>query len=164
MRVYAIICFSLAILFLGGCAKSPQPLFSRSVIAVIKTPSLSVSQSGFIDTLSNNKYRLQIYAAGQGALELNVGDKICEGMLCMSAAEFNKRYLSENYPPNFLRDILGRKTIDGLKNSVVSESKNGWTQKATLEGKYSVHYEKSGDLQRIRDSVNRVYIMINRAD
>ncbi|MDR2151513.1 MAG: hypothetical protein LBO72_01715 [Helicobacteraceae bacterium] len=159
MRAFWFIIFAAIALFLG-CAKPAPPLASRSVVATIKTPTFSVSQSGFIDAFPNDEYRLQIYAAGHGALELRVGEKICKGAFCMSAAEFNRRYLSANYPPNFLRDILGRRTIAGLKNSVVASGAGGWIQTATLEGKYDVRYENSGDFQRVRDSVNRVLIVI----
>jgi hypothetical protein len=163
MRAFSPIVFAIVILFCG-CGKKPEPISSRSVSATIKTPRLSLAQSGFIDALENDAYRLQIYSAGQSALELTVGEKICKGFFCLSSAEFNARYLSENYPPNLLRDILAQRTIAGLENGAVKTTKKGFEQKAAIEGKYAIAYEKDGDTQRFRDTINRVLIVIRRAD
>ncbi|MDR2034603.1 MAG: hypothetical protein LBP89_08245 [Helicobacteraceae bacterium] len=164
MRAFFFIILTAATL-LTGCAKKIEALESRSVIATIKTPNLSVSQAGFISVLPNDKYRLQIYAAGQGALELTVGEKICQGALrCLSAGEFNKRYLSENYPPNLMRDVIAARAISNLENAVVIDSENGWTQNARSSGKYDVSYEKNGGATRFRDSLNKVLIVIRRAE
>ncbi|MDR1452134.1 MAG: hypothetical protein LBI57_07395 [Helicobacteraceae bacterium] len=163
MRAFALICLAIAALFLG-CVKRPEPLSSRAVAVIVKTPNLSVSQSGFVYELPNDEYRLQIYATGQAALELSVGEKICKGAFCLSAAEFNKRYFSENYPANFLRDILGGRTIAALENDVIASGANGFAQTATIDGKYDIRYESARDVQRFKDAINSVLIVIRRAD
>jgi hypothetical protein len=162
MREYCLP-FLTILCLLAGCAKLLVNE-SRAVTATIKTPKIAVSRSGFLDTLDNDRYRLQIYAAGQAVLELQIGDKICQGVFCTSAKEFNKRYLSENYPPNLLRDILGQRVIAGLKNAGVEIKENGFVQKANVDGEYDIVYEKNGSTQRFKDVLNRVLIVIRRTD
>ncbi|MDR0747471.1 MAG: hypothetical protein LBE89_06240 [Helicobacteraceae bacterium] len=148
---------------LVGCAK-PLVNESRAVAATIKTPKIAVSQSGFLDTLDNDRYRLQIYAAGQATLELTVGEKICDGSLCLSPDGFNERYLSRSYPPNLLRDILGQRVIAGLRNAQIEAKENGFIQRANISGEYDIVYEKDGGSQRFRDTLNRVLIVIRHTD
>ncbi|GHV05513.1 hypothetical protein AGMMS50229_08730 [Campylobacterota bacterium] len=160
MTVFAF--FALILTFFG-CAK-PQVELSRAVTASIKTPTMALSQSGFINALPNDAYQLQTYAAGSGTMELTVSDRVCQGMLCLSAESFNSRYLSRYYPPNLLRDILGERTIAGLENSAIETAKNGFTQRAEAADKYAIVYTKNGGELRFSDRLNRITIVIRDAN
>ena len=160
MRHTILLIFAIFALFFS-CAK-PQIHESRAVHATVKTPQMAFSQSGFINELENHDFRLQLYASGQPAEELRVGDQICKGFFCLAPAEFNARFLSPHYPPNLLRDLLAARPIEGLENSLITRAGDGFAQTAAGE-KYDISYTKEGGAQRFGDTLNRIVITIKEA-
>jgi hypothetical protein len=148
-------------LFLISCAK-PQVSESRAVFVTIKTPKILISQAGFIDTIEDG-YRLQIYAAGSPVEELRVAKNICKGILCMSAEKFNADFLSADYPPTLLLDILSARAATGLMNSGVAPLKNGFSQRA-VTAKYDIIYEKTAGLQTFADRLNKITIVLRDSE
>lgn len=149
----------LTILVLAGCA-SRAPEVSRPVIATLKTQSVALSETAFLIDRGQDRYRLQIYASGQAAYDLEVGTMICVEGRCMDRREFNARHLSGWYPQTLIVDVLAGRALRGLEDSAIEPTAQGFVQRAEREGRYRIYYEKNGDGVRFSDSHNRIIIAI----
>lgn len=68
---------------------------------------------GFITNYG--KYiHLQIFNVGQVVLDLEIyKDEVCQGTLqCISAKEFNYKYLSSSYNSDFLYNLFSKKKVN----------------------------------------------------
>lgn len=132
------------------------------MIATLKTRSVSLSETAFLIDRGHDRYRLQIYASGRLAYDLEVNAMICAGGSCMDRSEFNARHLSGWYPDTLMIDVLAGRVIRALEGSETEPTQTGFIQRAIVEGRYAVHYEKTGDDVRFGDTQNRIVIAIKR--
>ena len=152
----------LAIWLLSGCAKQPS-LSTESVIATLRTQQVSLHETAFLITEKNNRYRLQIYVAGQAAYEVRAGTMICVQDRCMDRREFNARHLSNHYPQTLILDVLAARLIQGIGGEV-EKTEEGFVQTHTLKDRYSIRYEKNAQGVRFVDSLNRIVIAIRKLE
>ena len=103
--------FLILSIFIVGCA-TKQPIKSKSVIVVFKTPTLKLYDKGFI-TKYDDYTHLQVFNVGKIVLDIKIyKDEVCKSTFqCMSLKEFNKKYLSSSYQDNFLPNLLKKDKI-----------------------------------------------------
>jgi hypothetical protein len=106
-----IIIFSIGLILLGGC-RYKQPIINQSATIVFKTPIIKLYDKGFI-THYDNYIHLQVLNIGKVILNLEIyEDKICEGILqCISAKEFNTKYLHRSYANNFMYNLFKKDKV-----------------------------------------------------
>ncbi len=106
-RVYIkyFILLSSLIIFIGCSQK--QKVSSSSKIVIIKTPTLKFYDTGFIIRYNDHTH-LQVYQTGHIALDIKIyKDEVCQSSFkCISAKEFNRKYLSTLYEDDFLYNLF----------------------------------------------------------
>ncbi|WP_148224981.1 hypothetical protein [Nitratifractor salsuginis] len=120
------------------------------------------ADQGFL-TYTGVKHRLEIYANGQAVMKLTVTpERICSGVLCMSAKTFNLRYLSPEYPPELLAHVLAGEPIFGGVG--IQHNGLGVIQKITQEGRYAIEYRVLNGSVIFRDTINHILIEIRKEE
>jgi len=68
--------------------------------------------NGFI-TYYKDYIHLQLFSVGNVILNLKIyKDQICKSTFkCLNAKEFNKKYINQNYPSNFLYTLFSSQNI-----------------------------------------------------
>lgn len=156
--------FFAALLLIGllaGCAPK-QAGISSAVLATLKTQSIALSETAFLIDYGRGRYRLQVYAAGQLAYDLEVGTMVCVQGRCMDRREFNARHLSGWYPQTLLLDVLAGRPVYNLEGASLEPTPEGFIQRAHRVDRYQIHYERAGDNVRFIDSLNKITIAIKR--
>lgn len=88
-----------------GCA-TKEYVQTQSAVIVFKTPNFKYSDAAFI-RFSHSSVTLELYEASQATATLTVTPvSVCQNRLCMSAREFNQKYLHTSYPDNTLFNVL----------------------------------------------------------
>ena len=110
------------ILFITACA-TKQPLVIESHTILIKTPQMKFYDKGFISQYEDYIH-LQIFQVGNVVLDLKIyKDTICQSTLeCISAREFNDKYLHNSYKEDFLYNLFSQKKIyykDTINNILI---------------------------------------------
>ena len=109
-------------IFLVACAIK-EPLITSSHTILIKTPQMKFYDKGFISQYKDYIH-LQIFQVGNVILDLKIyKDKICQSTIeCMSAKEFNTKYLHNSYKDDFLYNLFSQKKIyfkDTINNILI---------------------------------------------
>jgi hypothetical protein len=94
-----------------GCSQK-QPIVSKSTTVIFKTPTMKFYDKGFVIHYDHYTH-LQILNLGKVVLDLEIyKDKICEGTLrCISADEFNKKYLNKDYKKDFMYNLFKKDRV-----------------------------------------------------
>jgi hypothetical protein len=103
--------FLLVPIIFTACT-SKKLIESKSATVLFKTPNMKFYDKGFITNYG--KYiHLQIFNVGQVVLDLEIyKDEVCQGTLqCISAKEFNTKYLSKSYSSDFLYNLFSQKKV-----------------------------------------------------
>lgn len=121
-----VIAIFIAFLF-ASCA-TKQPIKNQTATIVFKTPVMKFYDKGFI-TKYDNHIHLQVLNVGQVVLDLKIyKNQICQSTLeCLSAKEFNKIYLSDQYDEQFLYKLFSGLNIrfkDKEKNILIKVIKD----------------------------------------
>jgi hypothetical protein len=147
---------------LSGCLAPPAPVSQESVFVIWKTPSMRYADQGFLSH-EGARHRLEVYANGQAVMKLTVTpSRICSGALCMSAKEFNLRYLSPHYPSGLLAELLAGRPIFGGEGS--RRQDGGVIQKITKAGRYAIEYRRLNGSVIFHDTINHIIIEIRRQE
>lgn len=114
--------FIISILFITACS-TKQPLITESHTILIKTPQMKFYDKGFISQYEDYIH-LQIFQVGNVVLDLKIyKDTICQSTLeCISAREFNDKYLHNSYKDDFLYNLFSQKKIyykDTINNILI---------------------------------------------
>jgi hypothetical protein len=117
------ILFSFSVVLVFTSCSIKEPILTSSHTVIFKTPQLKFYDKGFI-TLYEDKIHLQIFQVGNIVLDLKVyKDKVCQSTLkCISAKEFNKKYLHNSYKDDFLYNLFLQKKIyfkDKINNILI---------------------------------------------
>ena len=158
-NIFSIVVLAVFGAILSGCSQS-KAVPQEGIFVVWKSPVMKYADQGFLYH-EKGRLRLEIYASGQPALKLTVTSvQVCSGALCMSAKEFNRRYLSADYPADTLQKILeGRPIFSGEGRS---ETQAGFTQKIEKKGHYAIDYSVLNGSIVFRDTINRIVIKIQK--
>lgn len=119
--------FSLIVCLFTSCS-SKQVLESKSATIIFKTKQMQFYDKGFV-TKYRDRINLSIFSFGQVALQLDIyPDRICKSSFkCLSAQDFNNKYLSSSYKENFLYTLFQKNNINfkdktiGVKIKVINE-------------------------------------------
>ncbi len=144
----------------AGCS-AIQPSIQKSLFVVMKTPVFRYADQGFIQK-SADSTKLEIYSSGVAVMKLEIGrSQVCNGtglFSCMSKEEFNRRYLSPNYPSDTFEKILRGETLFGGKN--VQKTDDGFVQRVVQPGIYDIEYRVSSSSITFRDTISAILIKI----
>lgn len=118
--VKRIFLFLLPFFLFVGCAFNQQPIDTKSITVIFKTPNLKFYDKGFVEKYEN-RIHLSIFSSGVLALDLNIyEDKICQGLFrCIDGKEFNKQFLDVEYEKDFFYKLFGD------ENTNFKDEKNG---------------------------------------
>ncbi len=116
------IVFILTIFLFTACA-TKQPIITSSHTILIKTPQMKFYDKGFISQYEDYIH-LQIFQVGNVVLDLKIyEDTVCQSTLkCISAKEFNEKYLHNSYKDDFLYNLFSQKKIyfkDTINNILI---------------------------------------------
>jgi hypothetical protein len=149
---YILIAF---VLFFSACSiKSYER--TQSKIITIKTKSLKFSDIGYIRN-SRDSLELELFEAGNSAFKVSIDNYICTNDGCMSKSSFNEEYLSEDYPPDILQNIILGKPIYDANN--LSRNDAGFEQNI-LTQEVNIHYQVDANQIYFKDSKNNILIKI----
>jgi hypothetical protein len=117
-----IVLIIVTLLFMSSCA-TKQPIITSSYTILIKTPQMKFYDKGFISKY-DNYIHLQIFQVGNLVLDLKIyKDTICQSTIkCISAKEFNEKYLHNSYKDDFLYNLFSQKKIyykDTINNILI---------------------------------------------
>jgi len=161
MMVLKIFFFGLLFIFgLSGCA-TKEYTKQESVFIVFKTPTFKHADLGFMYE-NIEEMKVEIYSNGQAVMALQIGkENICMSLLeCLDKKSFNKRVLSQAYPPDILSHIFrGQEIFSGL-NRV--KTRNGFTQNLIKADKYNINYSVLNKQIIFRDTINDILIKVKR--
>jgi len=160
MKVTLLAIFS--IFFLAGCAtfgtqvqKPTIKTINKSTLITMKTKKFAFSDTGFYKR-SPKLISIQAYSSGVGIGELKFfknDDLICVGKICNTRKWFTDNFLSRDYPPNLILNVLDKKPILGRKN--LQKIADGFTQNIG-----AIKYKVSSSEIYFKDSANRIIIKI----
>ncbi len=144
------------LLFAGCALKQPQ---SKLIVAIIKSPKLSLSATGFLKRKKEGA-ELDLYASGQTLGKLVVAKRICFRGGCMEAGKFVHTYLSPAYPKTILKNILLARPIFGGKN--LRKTEGGFLQQIDT-GDLDIIYKIDKTIY-FKDKKNHILIKIKELD
>ncbi len=125
MFINKFIGFFGLIIVLTGCSIK-QPTLSQSAIIIFKTPVMKFYDKGFV-THYDKYIHLQVLNVGKVVLDLEIyKNKICEGTFqCMSAKEFNIKYLNKDYNKDFMFNLFKKDKVyfKDKKNNILIKVK-----------------------------------------
>ena len=102
-----------ASLFFTACSIKNYEQTTTKIVT-IKTKKFRFSDIGYLRH-SGDALQLELFMAGTVVKRIEINHLICvsdEG--CISKQQFNEEYLSSDYPPNILQNILlGKRIFDG---------------------------------------------------
>ncbi len=154
MRKYFILWVS-ALLLLSGCTMHHYgPAAARMV--TFKTPQFRFSDMGYLRE-SANAVQLDLYSGGQPVRRFEIGERICVDEGCMSAADFNRAYLSALYPDDLLLRVLQGKPLDDGRN--IERRDDGFIQNLEIHGE-TVIYQVTSDTVHFKDGARHILIRI----
>lgn len=148
------------LLFLGGCVQT-QYSKQTSALIVMKTPTLSYADMGFIYE-NSDELKVEIYSSGQAQTSLKISQgKVCMSLFaCMDKDAFNRKVLSRHYPESLLEDVFRSKPVFGGKG--VQETRNGFTQMVVKKDKYHISYTVLTKQVVFRDTINKILIKVKK--
>ncbi len=159
-KSFLILSLLLIGLFFTGCLEQ-KAVSQEGIFVVWKSPGMKYADQGFLYK-GKKRLRLEIYANGQAALRLAVTPtQVCTGALCLDAKEFNRRYLSAEYPEQTLWEILQGKEIFGGEG--LTKRAEGFTQHIKKTGHYTIDYSVLNGSIVFRDKINAITIKIQKA-
>ena len=96
----------IAIFMFNGCV-TKNFTHTNSAFIVFKTPNFKFADTSFV-RYTKSSVTLELYEASNAVTSLEISEKnICQSEFkCMSAKEFNRRYLHTSYPDNTLYRIV----------------------------------------------------------
>ncbi len=153
MKKFIFIGFAL--LLFNACApKIPHYQKESSTFIIFKTPTIKYADAGFVSSAAKET-KVEIYSNGVALMQLRLlPNKVClKNKGCMSAKEFNQKFLHTNYPPNTLMQIFQGKAIFNGKNKTAT--KEGFIQKIG-----SITYKVQGSLIEFVDTMANIKIVV----
>ena len=142
----------LLLLLLQGCTQS---YMTTPNAIVIKTKKIKYADAGFVHS-NNERLKLEILIAGQAALKVEVGQKICFNSKCLGKKEFNTLFLNPLYPKDILYHIFTAQAIFDEKNRV--DTPFGFTQKLYKEDIYDISYSVKDKNIRFKYKIAKILI------
>ena len=158
MKILKIFSILLLTLFIVGCSYRVPIRTSQAYAVTIKLKGLAFSDTGFLN-LGKEYTELQLYDAGEPVFKLKISQYTCIDSHCFEKDEFNKKFLSKNYNPQTLENILNGRPIFGKTG--YKEEKDGFSQtivKKNLHIKYFVRKNKI----YFKDYKNRILIKMTK--
>ncbi len=149
------ILFVLFAILMAACTpKLPSYKKENASFILFKTPTVKYADAGFISS-ADSETKVEIYSNGIALMQLRLlPNKVClKNKGCMSASEFNKKYLHTNYPPNTLMQIFqGKEIFNGQNKSPIS---GGFQQKIA-----SIVYKVSNGYIEFEDRAANIKIVV----
>ena len=144
---------------LGGCSLLSEPRKSSPIFVVWKSKGMKFADQGFLID-DKERTKLEVYASAQPVADISITkDTVCSGVMCMNKKEFNKKYLSSQYPGTLLENVLHGRNIYNGKN--LKKEKDGFSQNIKND-KVDIKYIVSGNETGFRDDKNDIAIVIKR--
>ncbi len=144
---------------LSGCIQFSEPRKSSPIFVVWKSKGIKFADQGFLVD-DKERTKMEVYASAQPVADISITkNTICSGLMCMSKKEFNKKYLSSQYPETLLENVLHGREIFGGKN--LKREKDGFSQNIKND-KVDIKYIVSGNETGFRDDKNDITIVIKR--
>lgn len=151
----------IMILIFAGCSYKPSIRISKSYSVVIKLKGLRFSDIGFLRYGEGDFADLELYDAGNLVLKIETDKSICINSHCLKKEEFNRRFLSQEYPRDFFINILHKRAIFEKKG--YKKSGNGFIQKITGE-KLDIIYKVDNKSLYFKDRKSHILIKLKEID
>lgn len=149
----------MAMVFLSGCIAKKEITTSQPYTVTIKTPSIAISDTGFLNE-GNDYINVQIFAAGNALFNLEMtGETICLDGRCLDAISFNKHFFQQEHYAGLMHDILKREPI--FKGQNVQQTPSGFSQEVTLENAFITYRVEEGTLF-FKDAKNGILIRMKK--
>ena len=150
----------LLIFLFSGCAETGVKK-TQSAMIVWKSPAFRYADMGFISD-SGKMLQVEIYGSGTALMRLKIdGDSICMSQFqCMSKRQFNREFLSGDYPTDILANIFRGRVIFG--GAGMTKKRNGFTQKLEKTGRYKIDYQVFNNQIIFRDTINQIVIKVTK--
>ena len=133
---------------------------TESKIIIIKSPMLKFADVGYIR--NTDKYvQLELFMAGKSIKKIDINNMICVDEGCMSKSSFNKEYLNENYPDDFLQNLLLGRPIFNSKN--YRKTYDGFVQNI-IDRHVNITYRKTNKSLFFKDRKNKIIFKIKDID
>jgi len=143
-----------------GCALRPPILNSQSYVVIIKMKGIAFNDMGFLN-YGKNFTDVQLFSMGTLIFELKINSHISVNSHSFSNKEFNKRFLSSNYPEHILEHILNKKPIFSKEN--YERKKDGFEQ-IIKKKNISIKYFVSNNEIYFKDDKNHILIKLKKME
>jgi|SaaInl8_200m_RNA_FD_contig_31_347276_length_903_multi_3_in_0_out_0_2 hypothetical protein len=148
---------SLIILLLCSGCIAPEPT-SSSAIITIKSDNIRLNDTAFIEH-NLGGVKVEVYKAGQLALVIENGQKICLNAKCMKPKVFVKNFIHPTYPAHFIHQLFAKEELD-FEGSQITQNDMGFIQQSFKKNSYNITYRVSKRETFFRDSVNKIIFRI----
>ena len=147
---------NLILLFLlSGCAIKKEITFSEAYIVTIKTPTIALSDTGFLNR-GKNYANVQIFAAGNVLFNLEMmGDYICLDGKCLDKLNFNQQFFHQEHYAELLQDIINKEPI--YYGEHLRTTPSGFEQEFDFPQSHIVYKIENGTLL-FKDTKNNILI------
>ncbi len=151
----------MVILFFTGCAYKPPIQLSKSYSVVIKLKGLRFGDVGFLRYGNGDYTDLELFDAGNLVLKIEADKNICVNSHCFGKSEFNRRFLSKEYPKDFFVNVLRKRVI--FQKRGYKKRKNGFIQRI-VEKKLDIIYRIDEKSIYFKDRKNHILIKLKEMD
>ncbi len=141
-----------------GCAVKPPILNSQSYVVTIKMKGIAFNDMGFLN-YGKNFTDVQLFSLGTLIFELKINNYISVNSHSFTNKEFNKQFLSSNYPDHILEHILNKKPIFLKEN--YERKKDGFEQ-IIKKKNISIKYFVSNNEIYFKDDKNHILIKLKK--
>jgi len=129
---------------------------AKSYVTTLKTKKFAFSDAGFMRN-QDGVIDLQILALGKPLLKLKISDDICMDHFCRTKEEFNMHYLSADYPPNLINNVLSSQPIMDGRN--MKKTTNGFMQRI-IDPRFDIKYKITPGSIYFKDLKNGIIIKL----
>ncbi len=143
-----------------GCAIKTPILNSQSYVVTIKMKGIAFNDMGFLN-YGKNFTDVQLFSLGTLIFELKINNYISINSHSFTNKEFNKRFLSSNYPAHILEHILNKKPIFLKEN--YERKKDGFEQ-IIKKKNISIKYFVSNNEIYFKDNKNHILIKLKKLE
>lgn len=147
-------------LLIAGCVQ-PKPV-SRSAIVTFIAKGIKVHDTAFVAT-DGSEASIQVYSAGNLALDITSASMVCINSLCLSDDEFCSKYLSEHYPQRLINTIVSKKRLE-MDGADSMEYPDGFEQSIYEKEKYDIRYSVKKNEVLFKDRLNGIIIKVKDMD
>jgi hypothetical protein len=155
MKKILHVSFLAVMLLLSGCALKKEVISSQPYVVTVKTPSIAISDTGFLNR-GKNYANVQIFSAGNILFNLEMmGDYICLDGRCLDKLSFNKQFFGYEHYADLMQDILNKEPIyHGLH---LQKTAGGFVQTIASEDT-QIDYRVENDTLVFKDTKNHLLI------